>query len=374
MKILFSLQRLYPPTGGGDRSALTLFEELAKEHNVEVICCGRKNEIIEYKGIKIYHVKSFWTRIPGWVRRYFLNKLWVSILDYFLKGRKYNLMVTQAELTPASVMMAKKYHIPVLTFVRGFEHFCLSRFHDVYTSKKHNCLKYATWKYKIQYLFFKRIIKEYEKSLRNSDYILANSKFKQMIIKEWYDLNSVVIYPFVRFSDYRIDKRNPKFITLVRPKIWKGVDIFLKIADSMPDKNFLAVGDTDRLKELKKSKNVKYIPWTEDMKKIYSMTKILLAPAIMHDSAPRIIFEAMSNGIPCIVSNMGGQPECVDDAGIVIKNTFDINAWVNVINRLETDKKFYKKLSRKSKTQVKKFEYKKQVKKFKKLLKISYNN
>ena len=92
MRILFSGECFYPPTSGGDLSVLTLFEELAKKNEVEAIFTGKKNEIDEYKGIKIYRVKSFASLLPSWVKRYFLNKVWFKVLDKHLK--RYNRFIS----------------------------------------------------------------------------------------------------------------------------------------------------------------------------------------------------------------------------------------------------------------------------------------
>jgi glycosyltransferase involved in cell wall biosynthesis len=370
MRILFSGEDFYPPKGGAEISILTLLERMKKENEIEAICTHKKTEIIDYEGIKVYHVKTEMTKLMGWPKRYFLNKTWLRVLDHFLENKKYDLVITHTTLVPASVSAAKKHGIPVLTFIRGYDHFCLSHMRDVKerVNEKHNCLKHASWLYKIQYPFFKELVKWHRKALENSDLLFSNSKFIQSMVKKWYNLNSEVFYPSVQLTKYRVRKRNLKYITMMRPRRWKGVDIFLKIADAMPNKDFLAVGDTDKLKEVLERKNIKYIPWTNDMKSIYSVTKILLLPSIWHEPFSRVPLEAMCNGIPCIGSNTGGTPEEIGDAGIVVKNLFNINEWVNAINKLE-NKNFYKELEEKSKKQVEKFDFEKNYKKLEEILK-----
>jgi len=367
MKILFSGERFYPPFGGAAKSILTLFEELTKKHEVAAIFTGSEMKIEKFHNININRIKFELENYPSQVRIYFLNKVWERVLDSYVKNNKPDLMFTQINLTPSSVRIAKKYDIPVFVFMRSYECICLTSFMGVYEKRKHNCLKHASWKYKIQYPFFKNISKNYNWALKNADLIISNSRFMQSVVKNWYNLNSTVIYPFIRLSDYRVKKIDPRYITLLKPKVWKGVDIFLKIVDRLHNKQFLGVGDTDRLKELKKRENIKYIPWTNNMKEIYAKTKILLVPSIMPESFGRMAVEAMCNGIPCIGSNIGGIPEPIGDAGIIVDNFFDTDAWVDVIKKLGNNK-LYRKLSRRSKIQVKKFEFKKQYKKFESLL------
>jgi len=368
MKILFSGERFYPPFGGAAKSILTLFEELAKKHDASAIFTGRRTEVEKFHNININSIELELENYPSQARIYFLNKIWEKVLDSYVKNNKPDLILTQINLTPSSVRVAKKHGIPIFVFMRSYECICLTSFVGVYKKRKHNCLKHASWKYKIQYPFFKNISKNYNWALKNADLIISNSKFMQSVVKNWYNLNSIVIYPFIRLNDYRVKKIDPRYITLLKPKVWKGIEIFLKIVDRLPKKQFLGVGGTDRLKELKKRKNIKYIPWTSNMKKIYAKTKILLVPSIMPESFGRMAVEAMCNGIPCIVSDIGALPEDVDDAGIVVKNIFDIDSWIDAINRLEDDK-LYKKLSKRSVEQAKKFDFKVQYKKFEKIVK-----
>ena len=104
------------------------------------------------------------------------------------------------------------------------------------------------------------------------------------------------------------------------------------------------------------------------MKSIYAQTKILLVPSIMPESFGRITVEAMCNGIPCIVSDIGALPEDVDKAGLTVKNLFDINSWVEAIKKFDDDK-FYKKISKSALRQAEKFDFKVQYKKFEKIVK-----
>jgi len=366
MKILFSAEKFYPPISGAEHSILALSKELVKKHEVAGICTGDKNEIIEHEGIKIYHVRTPFSHLRSWVKRYFLNKQWFNVFDSFLKKREYDLVVTQTELTPASTIIAKKHKIPTLIFVRDYQHFCLSILRDVKIPKKHNCLKHATWKYKIQYPFFKNTIKWFRAAFEKSDIVAVNSKFLQEVAKD-YGVKSEVICPFIRLNDYKVKKRNPKYITLVRPCIRKGLDIFLKIADAMPKHKFLTVGRGEKIGKILKRRNIKYVPWTDNMRKIYSQTRILLVPSILFDPAPRATVEGMCNGIPCIGSNMGGIPERIGEAGIVIDDLFNIEAWVDAIKRLGNEE-LYEELSKRCIKQAEKFDFKEQYRKFEKLL------
>jgi glycosyltransferase involved in cell wall biosynthesis len=369
MRILFSGESLYPPESGGDISALTLLKELAKNRNykVEAIFTGKKDEIDEYKGIKFYRKGTVFSSFPSWAKRYFLNKKWFKVLDEHLKKNKYDWIITQAVLSPASVITAKKNDMKVMLFIRGYENFCISHFRDSGTIKKHNCWKCASWKYKIQYPFFKEVIKWHKKALKQADIIVANSKFVKKVAGNYDVKVDDVIYPVIELKNYKTVRKKAEYITLITPTKRKGVDIFLKIADGLPNKKFLVVGRGEMDNELKKRNNIKCVYWTNDMKKIYSRTKILLVPSIWLEPFGRVVVEAMCNDIPCIVSNIGGLPEAVGNAGIIISDIFNIQKWTGAIKKME-DEKNYQMYSKKSKEQAKKFDYKIEYKKFDNIL------
>jgi glycosyltransferase involved in cell wall biosynthesis len=150
----------------------------------------------------------------------------------------------------------------------------------------------------------------------------------------------------------------------------KGVTIFIEIVKKLANNNFIAVGRCESVKirnEINKFQNISYFEWVSDMKKIYSQTKILIHPAIWPEPFGRCIIEAMSNGIPCIVSNRGGIPEAVNDAGIIMDEPFDIEEWINNIGMLQNEE-IYKLFSTKSKQYSKNFNYKNQIRLFNKIL------
>ena len=61
------------------------------------------------------------------------------------------------------------------------------------------------------------------------------------------------------------------------------------------------------------------------MASVYARARVLLVPSLWWESGPRVIVEALSNGIPVIGSSSGGVPEVIGDGGIILdfpKNIF----------------------------------------------------
>lgn len=337
----------------------TLANELAKKHQVHAVYIGEhfKSKVINYpQKLKLF---------PGvWPKYYFLEKKWKKIIENLVKQIKPDLIITHESVTPPTIKIAKKYNIPSIAFIRSYMHICLDGFeHRTPESCKKNCLLCKTKpKYKLQYPFFKLVKRQQIKALKNTNLVLPVSNYVKNLTKKLYNIDSQVIRSLVDTTKYKT-KTTKQYITFINPDIHKGLNIFKKIIKQFPDKKFLVVG-----KKIKGHKNVTNFGWTNKMKDIYKQTKILLVPSIWPDPCPRVAIEAMSSGIPCIGTNIGGFPEEVEDSGIVIKNIKNINEWTQAIKKLD-NKSYYNKLSKKALKQAKKLDFKTQFKKFKKLMK-----
>lgn len=64
--------------------------------------------------------------------------------------------------------------------------------------------------------------------------------------------------------------------------------------------------------------NVTVTPNVADMRPIYGRAKVLLTPSVWWESGPRVVVEALLNGIPVVGSNSGGIPENTREGGLII--------------------------------------------------------
>jgi len=162
-----------------------------------------------------------------------------------------------------------------------------------------------------------------------------------------------------------------EFITFINPTNQKGVNIFLEIAKTMPEKKFLVVGATSYWVErkLKKLKNVTYLGQVKHakMEDIYKKTRIVLLPSVWHEPFSRVPLEAMDHGIITIASDTGGSSEEIGNAGIVIGDYKNISKWRDAIKKLD-NKKVYKTYQRRFHKQLGKFSFKRQFQKYKTIL------
>ncbi|QEC79034.1 glycosyltransferase [Mucilaginibacter ginsenosidivorax] len=215
----------------------------------------------------------------------------------------------------------------------------------------------------------------------NCDFIIANSiATRNYIIEKFKRHDALIIPPLINPNDYLVSSNSKEYITMVNPIQMKGGDIFKQIALALPDRKFLAVkgwshlmhNDNWNLKLLEdlssgmgiindpvfditrfdKVSNVTLQESTENMREIYSRTKLLIVPSITPEGGPRVALEAMMNGIPVIGSNSGNMALTIGSGGIIIKDTFNIDSWVEAICKFD-NKVFYNDLSENAKSKTK---------------------
>ena len=164
------------------------------------------------------------------------------------------------------------------------------------------------------------------------------------------------------------NKRKPKYITFINPSFEKGLSIFAKLAQycqkAHPDLRFLVVNSHGNFAEniqyfhTKGNKddhplkpqdfdNVDMPPATNNMKPIYTVSKVIVTPSLWWESWGRVASEAVLNNIPVLGSTSGGLKEATFGAGIhldapehCIKDNLslpddeEIKPWAQALERL----------------------------------------
>ncbi len=151
--------------------------------------------------------------------------------------------------------------------------------------------------------------------LKQVDAFVVNSQFLSDYVHQWIDIKAIPIYlpaygkpPFPNFGNFESG-----FITLVNPCKFKGISIFIELADKLPNFKFAAVptwGTTYQERVLLEGlSNIFLLEPSSDFDQILSQTRILLVPSLWLENIPLVIIEAMLRGIPVISSNVGGIEE-----------------------------------------------------------------
>ena len=191
-------------------------------------------------------------------------------------------------------------------------------------------------------IIYSRIIDFYKEqySLRNID-----SSF----LKRFTTIYNGVQIPKFKSKDYFEEKINIIFCGRIETN--KRVNLLVESIERLNLKNINFKIYGPKIYEDPKINKyyVKNVESVEELKEIYQETHILLLASII-EGTPNVIMEAMSNGVVCISTNVGGVSEILSDNinGFLInddKEEIIINQFENAIKKLEADRNQLKKMS-----------------------------
>ncbi len=192
----------------------------------------------------------------------------------------------------------------------------------------------------------------------------ANSNFTARRLRSLFGLESQVLYPLVRADDYQFETSREK-ILFINPTVPKGVEIFFRIAERLPDLDF-RVAESWNLtgpwrdycrSRAEKLTNVEWTTPTRDMENLYGSARLLLMPSVWEESYGRSAVEAQHSGIPVLASNRGGLPEAVGDGGMCLDADADLDLWVDTLSRICSDSALYQILSDKARIHARQLEH-----------------
>ncbi|OOY33977.1 hypothetical protein BOV88_12390 [Solemya velum gill symbiont] len=166
---------------------------------------------------------------------------------------------------------------------------------------------------------------------RDIDLILTDSRATADMYLERSGIPVTPIGAFIDPEPVIATQHERKHVLFINPSWAKGVSIVIMFAllleKSRPDIIFEVVESRGNwqlifdavLKELgqdrKSLDNIVITSHTTDMRPVYGRARLLLAPSLWWESSGRILAEAMLNGIPALITDRGGMPEMIDDAG-----------------------------------------------------------
>lgn len=137
--------------------------------------------------------------------------------------------------------------------------------------------------------------------------------------------NGTVLHPLLP----KFERKNGKSITLVNCNENKGGELFIQIAERLPQYNFIGIKGGYGIQIEKQLPNLTYLNNGCDMNEVYANTRILLVPSAF-ESFSQCAIEAMSCGIPVIANPTPGIKENLSTAGIFISRD-DIENYVSKI-------------------------------------------
>ena len=158
--------------------------------------------------------------------------------------------------------------------------------------------------------------------------VLANSLITAAVCERTYSRLVHYLPSMVKPEHYLVADREPEYVTLINPRIEKGLNLFCNFCRMLPNIPFLVVlGWTQSKYEeqekraldfLRSLHNVKFTGPLSDMKQVYTKTKILVVPSRWMETFGRVVIEAQLNKIPVVASNRGNLPLTVGLGGLIL--------------------------------------------------------
>lgn len=142
--------------------------------------------------------------------------------------------------------------------------------------------------------------------------------------------NGLIVRPPVLGGDY-VTTPGEK-VTLVNLCEQKGGQLFARLAERMPDVDFLGVIGAYNTQIVPDLPNVEIREHGGDMRAVYSSTRLLLMPS-SYESWGRVGVEAMHSGIPVLAHPTPGLQESLGAAGTFLDRD-DEDAWEAAIRRM----------------------------------------
>lgn len=204
----------------------------------------------------------------------------------------------------------------------------------------------------------------------NADRVLVNSGFAVRHYAVHAGIRADALPSPMIWSDIQAPSEGRGFVTFVNPAPHKGLVPFARLADMLgqqrPDIPLLVVqsggdaGSLNRIRglDLARHRNIMVSPTLPGPSRIFALTRILLVPSVFDEPFGRVAAEAMINGVPPIVSNRGGLPETVGQAGIVLPlpdwltqtvprlpSKAEMQPWFDAVTHLWDDRDAYARAS-----------------------------
>jgi glycosyltransferase involved in cell wall biosynthesis len=176
------------------------------------------------------------------------------------------------------------------------------------------------------------------------------------------------------FPDY--GKAAGGFITLINAGVGKGLPIFLRLAQRMPEYRFAAVKSWNTtpavISRLRRQANITILEPAQNVNEIFERTRLLLVPSLWMEAFGLVVIEAMLRGIPVLASAIGGLPEAKLGVEYVLPVRpivsgwrrllhysgslgQPIDEWIRPIRLLSTDAAAYRSLSERSRSAALKY-------------------
>lgn len=192
--------------------------------------------------------------------------------------------------------------------------------------------------------------------------VFTVSKFAQGKLQESLDVEAFVWPPLIDIDRFRFPNKVKveKKIGYYSAGPHKGDNLVHELINKMPSSCFVIMGRCYSYHPDTAADNVIYLGNTMSFEDFYGEISLLLVPSVIDEGYSRVILEAFANGIPVIANRIGGIPESIGAAGIMIdiESSQDkmISKYISAITKILDDPQEYKQQSNKALERYKEYE------------------
>ncbi|PCJ63275.1 MAG: hypothetical protein COA79_00270 [Planctomycetota bacterium] len=251
-----------------------------------------------------------------------------SIKSYFSKIESSEELLTYGIYAPLAIIGYKGKSV---FFLRSETDLCINNNYHIGFKKVLNSI------YKlIESPFFSFYKKDIYKAVQISN-VICNSKWMQDQLLKRFEKISKIEYPEINLVElkegFKLLPKEKRGVVFIGDNIFKGSHLLPKIANLLPSITFFIFDR--RMNKLKINKNMHYMAWESDPKKVYQYADLVIVPSIWLEAFGRVSIEAQALNIPVLVSNRGGLPETIDhDSKYIIDDYKNPVEWAKRIENI----------------------------------------
>jgi glycosyltransferase involved in cell wall biosynthesis len=270
-----------------------------------------------------------------WPRIWAMEWGWKRRLRKVIDEVNPDLVIAQQMVLVPTAEVCRENDIPMIALVQSVDHFCLGTFWTGHPWKcEYKCVGCKDSDKRLWQLpFFLPCIRRFRDVMPSASAVVSNSAWMQGLLRDIFGIRSTIIPPLTEFTVRDIGTRNPEKILFFSPTDYKGVGLAMELADNLKDEKFLFVGNTKKkiVREISKHPNIEYVKWLSSPAIAYRDAKLLIFPSQTPESYGMVCIEAMSYGIPCVVSDAGALPDTVGPGGDYVSPHKDLQAWIKTL-------------------------------------------
>ncbi len=319
--------------GGAETSTYLLTSRLAESASLSIVAVtgvsGRYERMmarIPYEDLVELPMTSLNVRLP--FLEYAMNEPTVAA---YMRKASAGILFANGMAAPMAI---NAFDGPSVYFIHDEMSLNVYRTYETRAAKR---IKFGVRR-QIDLPFMLRYRSENLKAMRAAKLVVSNSRYVARRAMETLGVDSVVVYPQVDVTSLASKEMPPPgerpFIMMVGDQEVKGAGTFRRIAEAMPDCEFMAVG---RGYDESKVGNVTYRGFVPDILTYYRQARLVLLPSTWEEGFGMVSVEASALGIPTIVSDRGGLPETVPDAGAVVADYRNASSWAEAIRAVLAD-------------------------------------